>query len=51
MEIPNILSTEEEYKDALKKYDELFHINDCCSIPDYGSKLYDLIKDYESKHI
>lgn len=38
---------EKDYESALEEYDRLFHINDCCAVPDYGSKLYDLIKTYE----
>lgn len=50
MDLTRRIESEVEYAEALAEFDRLFHINDCCAIPDYGSLLYDRIKEYESQN-
>lgn len=50
MDLSVPLASKEDYELALREYHDLFHISDCCAVPDYGPKLYDLIKAYELQH-
>ncbi len=51
MDLTKPLNNEEEYQDALREYDAIFSLDDCCSIPAYGDQLYDRIKEYEEKYL
>lgn len=50
MDLTHAFLSEKEYLEALKEFDSIFSLDDCCSIPAYGELLFDRIKEWESQN-